>query len=231
MRSLCARFAGDRRGNFGVVTAVIVVPVLMAAGLSVDIATIEKTRTDLQQAMDSAALAIAREGKDIPGDEAEAIARQFLAGNFAADYTKLGLARDGTAITVKADTLAKLNFASLFGFDTWPVEAASTADIAYASYEIGLVLDTTGSMAGGKLASMKDAVLGLIDGMTAEQDDPDRLKFALVPFATFVNVGPQFAPSFDDKGKLVKGSGAKWLDLKGDSPIPELELQPGVSRF
>src|SRR5690606_29238868 len=119
----------------------------------------------------------------------------------------------------------------LFGYDKATVGASSTADMAFASYEIALVLDTTGSMEGGKLAAMKDAVIGLIDDLSARVDDKERLKFALVPFATFVNVGPQFGPEFDEKGRMIKGTGAQWLDLEGKSPIPELELGKNVSRF
>jgi len=62
-------------------------------------------------------------------------------------------------------------------------------------------------------------------------DDPEKLKFAMVPFATFVNVGPQYGPTFNKKGKMVKGSGAAWLDLKGKADIPQLELKKNVSRF
>ena len=84
------------------------------------------------------------------------------------------------------------------------------------SYEIALVLDTTGSMKGGKLASMKDAVLGLIGSMSVQVNDTDKLKFAVVPFSAFVNVGPNYGPSFDKKGKQIAGTGASWLDLRGN---------------
>ena len=114
------------------------------------------------------------------------------------------------------------------GYDRWPVTAAAAADVAYGRYEVALVLDTTGSMAGGKLAAMKDAVEGLIDSMSSQVKGKDRLKFALVPFSTFVNVGPQFGPEFKKNGKQKKGTGAPWLDLEGASPIPQTFSKPSA---
>jgi len=85
-------------------------------------------------------------------------------------------------------------------------------------------------MEGGKLQSLKDAVKGMIDDMAAQNSVPDGLKFALVPFSDFVNVGSYFGPTFDASG-IQRNDGASWLDLKGDVPLPQMELTSGVSRF
>lgn len=181
--------------------------------------------------MDAAALAVAREGKDITQKEADDIATRFLQSNFDPKTTEFSVVRDGTSFTVKGTAQAEMAFGGLLGYHDWPVVASSTADIAYASYEVALVLDTTGSMKGGKLTAMKEAVLGLIDTMSMQVKNEDKLKFAVVPFATFVNVGKGFGPKFDKDGKQVAGTGAPWLDLKGNSAIPQSELDVGASRF
>ena len=224
-------FVADKRGNFAILTAVLAVPMLFAAGYMIDVSTITRTKAELQQALDSAVLAAAREGKDISTTEANDIAKSFLAGNFNLASTKFELDKDGTHFKLSAQTTAKLAFGGLLGYSSWPIAAAATADIAYGSYEIALVLDTTGSMAGGKLSSMKDAVLGLVDTMSMQVNDDKKLKFAMVPFAAFVNVGSQYGPSFDKKGKQIDGTGADWLDLYGRSNLPQSELSPGASRF
>ena len=224
-------FVADKRGNFAILTAVLAVPMLFAAGYMIDVSTITRTKAQLQQALDSAVLAAAREGKDISTTEANDIAKSFLAGNFNLASTKFELDKDGTHFKLSAQTTAKLAFGGLLGYSSWPIAAAATADIAYGSYEIALVLDTTGSMAGGKLSSMKDAVLGLVDTMSMQVNDDKKLKFAMVPFAAFVNVGSQYGPSFDKKGKQIEGTGADWLDLYGRSNLPQSELSPGASRF
>lgn len=231
MRIEIRDFAADRSGNFAIMTAVLAVPMLFAAAYMIDVSTITRTKTELQQALDAAVLAVAREGKDISDDAANRIAEQFLSGNFDPEYTKLSVAKSGTQFTVKAQTTAKMAFGGLLGYSSWPINASSSADIAYASYEIALVLDQTGSMAGGKLAALKGAVIGLVDSMATQVNDKDKLKFAMVPFNNFVNVGAQYGPSFDAKGKQVAGTGATWLDLKGASEFPQSELDVGASRF
>src|SRR5690606_24463766 len=162
---------------------------------------------------------------------ANEIAALFVAQNSRLEVTGIRVHHDGTAFSVSGTSNAPIAFGNLFGYDVWPVTASSSADIAYATYEVGLVLDTTGSMAGGKLAAMKDAVNGLIDSMSKQVNDTDKLKFALIPFSSFVNVGPGFGPSFDLNGKQIAGTGAPWLDLKGESPLKQSELGTGASRF
>lgn len=224
-------FAKDRSGNFAMFAAIGMLPLLMAGGIAVDFTALSKTKSQLQQALDTASLAVAREGTEISNARATQIAVDLLTGNFGLTYSDLKIQRDGTKVTVDAVSMTPLAFGSLFGYDKWPVVAQSSADIATVKYELALVLDTTGSMKGGKLAAMKDAVNGMVESMSSQVSNPEHLKFAVVPFANFVNVGPQFAPKFDEKGKRIKGTGASWLDLDGKSPVPQHELQAGLSRF
>jgi Flp pilus assembly protein TadG len=231
MHHLTLAFAGDRRGNFAIIASTLAVPLVLGAGVALDLSTISRTRNELQQAMDSAVLAVAREGTSLGEAQANAVARQFLANNYHLKYADLHVVREGAAVRVEATTRAPMAFGALLGYDDWQVAASASADVAYVSYEVALVLDTTGSMAGGKLQSMKNAVGGMIESMSAQIKDKDRLKFSLVPFATFVNVGPEHGPKFDAEGNQIAGTGASWLDLGGSSPLPQSELSTGASRF
>lgn len=231
MRSLLKRFNDHRGGNFAVITSVLSLPLLMGIGLAIDASSIARNQAALQQAVDSAVLAIASEGIDVPDDSAKEIAKRFLAGNSDLTLSAVTLSKNGVSFKLEARADTAMSFGGLLGYDKWPVMAESSADIAYVSYEVGLVLDTTGSMAGGKLAAMKDAVNGMIDSMSAQVTDKDKLKFALVPFSSFVNVGPGYAPQFDSTGKQIDGTGAPWLDLTGASPIPQSEFPQDLSRF
>jgi Flp pilus assembly protein TadG len=231
MRKISARFCRAKDGNFAIISSLLMVPLVLGAAVLVDLDNISRRQDELQQAMDSAALAVAREGKDVTQKDADDIAERFLAANFNPKTTSFKVVRSGTSFTVEGRAMAEMAFGGLFGYDFWPVAASATADIAYASYEIALVLDTTGSMKGGKLTAMKDAVLGLIDTMSMQVNDENKLKFALVPFATFVNVGSGYGPDFDKNGKQIPGTGADWLDLSGASTIPQSELGDGASRF
>lgn len=231
MRSQLHAFAFDRRGNFGIISAVLAVPLVLSVALAIDFTKISSKRSALQQAADSAVMAIAREGKDVSDNDAQLIASKFIDGNLALKGTTFQVVKQGTHFAVDATVSADLSFGALLGYQNWPVKVAATADIAYASYEIALVLDTTGSMKGGKIAALKDAVIGLVDTMSAQVKDKDKLSFAMVPFSAFVNVGPQYGPSFDKNGKQIAGTGAQWLDLAGQSTLPQAELGAGASRF
>ncbi len=230
-RHIVRRLVRDPRGNFAIWAALAMLPLTLGAGMALDYGQLSNRRAELQNALDSASLAIAREGKTISDQEASEIARSYLAANFAVDHTGVAVQRSDEAVTVSARVREKLTFAGVIGYDTATVSAASTAAIAYTKYEIALVLDTTGSMRGGKLASLQNAVIGLVDTMSQQIAEDENLKFAVVPFANFVNVGPNHGPTFNEKGKRVKGSGADWLDLDGKADLPQLELKKGVSRF
>ena len=77
-----SKLASDRGGNFAIISVLPAVPLVLAVGLAVDATTIASTRSDLQQAIVPAVLAVAREGKDVSSDKADAIARTFLQGQF-----------------------------------------------------------------------------------------------------------------------------------------------------
>jgi Flp pilus assembly protein TadG len=231
MYSLLKRFNDHRGGNFALMTSVLSIPLVMGIGLAIDASSIARNQAALQQAVDSAVLAIASEGKDVTDDRAKEIAQRYLAGNSDLNLSLVTVTRNGVSFKLKAMANTAMSFGGLLGYDSWPVLADSSADIAYVSYEVGLVLDTTGSMAGGKLSSMKDAVNGMIDSMSAQVTDKDKLKFALVPFSSFVNVGPGYGPKFDSTGKQIDGTGASWLDLTGASPVPQSEFPQDLSRF
>ncbi|WP_011581419.1 MULTISPECIES: pilus assembly protein TadG-related protein [Chelativorans] len=231
LRSACSALCRDRRGNFAVILALSALPVFGAAGLAVDYTNMSRTRSELQNALDAAVLAVAQRGDKISDAEARSIAASFLTGNLSSAYKNMAVERNGTSVKLSAEATMPLSFGGLIGRKEATVGASSTADMAFAYYEIALVLDTTGSMRGGKLQAMKEAVNGLIDDLSSRVTDKERLKFALVPFASFVNVGPQFGPEFDRNGRIVPGTGADWLDLQGISPISQLDLLPGLSRF
>lgn len=225
------RLVQDRGGHFAIMGAILTVPLMLGAGLAVDLANISRYRAELQHATDSAALAIAREGTDVTDARATQLAELFMNVNLDPDYTDLVVQREGTSVSVRARTAAPMAFGGLFGYERFPVSAAASADTAYASYEIALVLDTTASMRGGKLSAMKEAVNGMVETMSTQVKDKDKLRFAVVPFSSFVNVGPQHGPAFDKDGRQIPGTGAEWLDLEGESPVRQVELGTGVSRF
>lgn len=222
-------FLKDTSGNFALTFGVLAVPVMVAGGLAVDYVGLSVEKSKLQNAVDSAALLIAREGK-ISDERALRLAKTTIATNFGINVAKVDVSMiDGDA-TVKASTEQPLIFGGFMGKKNAGVSAEATATYAYTKYEIALVLDTTGSMAGGKLTSLQNAVIGLVDGMEALGLNKEQLKFAVVPYAGFVNVGPEFGPTINGGGKVQKAAAA-WIDQDAKAPIPQTDLPDSFSRF
>lgn len=220
----------DRSGHFAILASILSIPLLLAVGLSIDYVNISRVKSELQQSIDIAALAVAREGDSISQARAEEIAAKFLAENFQFPHSAPTVTISGTKVLVRASASVPINFGGLFGTPAADISADASTTISYANYEIALALDTTGSMAGGKLAAMKDAVSGLIDAMEAQNTRADSLKFSVVPFSSKVNVGAQFGPAYSPLG-AVSRQPADWLDTQAQSPIAQNDLDPGVSRF
>ena len=144
---------------------------------------------------------------------------------------KVTVNRNGYSVRVAATVEPDLVFGELLGTQTWRIARDAVAEYAPLRYEIAFSLDQTGSMEGAKLAAMKNAVNSLVDAMSAQVSVKSNLNFAVVPYAAFVNVGPQYAPDFDETGKVVKGTGADWLDIYGQVKIDQHELPANLSRF
>lgn len=223
-------FLGNRRGNIAIYGAIAAVPIAIATGLAVDYDSAVRARSDLQLALDGAVMAIAREGESLSQDAAEKIAAQFIAANYKGKVLDVTVSRQGTATQVRGAIDLPMVFGGVIGKKSQRIETAAGADVAGASYEIGLVLDTTGSMAGGKIEAMKDAVIGLVDTMSSQVTAKEKLKFAVVPFSTFVNVGPDKGPQYDEDGKTTKLA-ELWIDQFALNPIPQQDLVKYVNRF
>lgn len=220
----------DRSGNFAIMASIVSVPLLMGVGLAVDYLNVARIQNELQSAVDNAVLAVAREGDKITQAQAIVIGDRFVKENFSGIFSDLAVVRVGEEVTVSSKTRVPLSFGGLFGVPHIDVAKSASTAITYANYEIALVLDTTGSMSGGKIAAMKDAVTGLIDSMSANNSRAGALKFSLVPFSSRVNVGAQHGPAINALN-IVTRQPAAWLDAMADSPITQNDLDPGVSRF
>ncbi len=226
------RFAAAEDGNFALMMSILVLPLAVTVGVALDYSTASTTRSKLQNATDAAVLAVAREGSKLNDQMLmEDIVRKSLAVNLGGKPATFTLRREGVKIVLDTEMDAGTNFDRLLGGKDWTVAAQSISETHVLSFEIGFVLDTTGSMRGGKLQAMKDAVNGMVESMSAQVEEDGKLKFTVIPFSTLVNVGPQHGPSFDQQMHQINGTGAQWLDLRGESEVPQSEMTPGASRF
>lgn len=225
------RFGKDERGNFAMIAALVLVPLLLAGMVAVDTANLMRVRNNIQASLDAAALAV---GKRFSTGESHTVVQDYGARIFNANVTALSADAINFQITFpqnkttdqQVQATAAFTYKSLFGVvasrltgDNWDRHQYTlTASVRLKNtIEVALVLDNSGSMAETRSGSskkridlLKDAASQLVETMASQSalityvEKP--VQFSLVPFAGSVNVGPQYL-------------NAAWMDPEGKSSV------------
>ncbi|PPD14921.1 MAG: hypothetical protein CTY25_09015 [Methylobacterium sp.] len=195
---LFRRFAYDRHGAVAMIFALSAVGLLGVTGLAMDFARGAKAKSALLAAADSAALAGAR----LVGTpaEREAAAKQVFEANLKQsdyDLSKVvmkpeNIVKDGRNFGYRVSVQGELptTLSRVLGFQELNVATFSEAiGVLTTPTEVVMALDTTYSMTGWKIATLKDAATRLIDDLRPLAYDADKLKFGIVPFGQYVNIG------------------------------------------
>jgi Flp pilus assembly protein TadG len=229
------RFASDRRGNFMLMTAAAIVPIMGGLALAVDYAEMSRQRQLTLNALDAAGVATARRyvegGTEL---ELKTYAQNFFKANLgdvkpenATLHITLpnNMQHGGGTVVLTADLKYEPYFLPAFnslvgseGGETGKLDFNARSEVQLKNaLEVSLVLDNSGSMdyngsGSGKkrIVLLRDAAKKLVDALAATAGQIKQIdkpiQFAVVPFAASVNVGPQHA-------------GASWMDTDGRSPV------------
>lgn len=202
--SLVQRYKDNTSGNVALVTAISMLVMLGGIALAIDLSRGWAAKERLQDTTDVIALMAAKDGLTSVAD-LQAAADSLLAvhypGGEGARLQVLDIKRDGDTVRVETQNNIDTFFAPVLDKDDLDVRVVSTATYANKGMDISLVLDTTGSMQGSKMSSLKSAAGGLIDDL--KDLDNDKLRMSVVPFGQYVNVGTSRRNSV-------------WLDVPAD---------------
>lgn len=225
MKSAFTGFKVNEDGNIAIITAVSGVALLAMTSLGVDMMGARSSQQELQSHLDVVSMALATSG--ITGTEAQKTFAQdlMLANGYDLDPANLTIQMTSAGeIQVTGHTTHKLSFGAVFNKDTVEVSAQSSAVAATGSVsdptDIVLVLDTTKSMEGAKLAALKSSANKLIDAMSGSGSS--QVQIGVVPFAAYVNVG-------------LQNRNESWLDLQPEKSVTTTEYEqilvtPGYCR-
>jgi Mg-chelatase subunit ChlD len=219
-------FLADTAGTYGTLFAVASLPVMGSVSAALEYSSVYRTKAAIQQALDAAALAAAKElaySNDV--NYLKAYGRDFFDANLNSvvdpkdvDFNLQFFAGDvgGGRIDVTAYHVYDTYMAGVIGIDTIPMHVSASIATGNRTIEVALVVDNSGSMdtrTGStgmtRMELARQAANDLVtqlNQVAAYSNKPDPVKFALVPFAGSVNVGPQYR-------------GADWLDPRGWSPV------------
>ncbi len=210
------RFGRDDRGNIAILFAAASVPLILAMGGAADIARFTRYRTQLSNAVDSAALALARRGEDDTATQATQFVTDYVSGLELEDpkftLNDLTVTKTSNGFHVDAGATMDTIFLSFTGFAGGSFSSMDMdiqAEVVSSSnrVELALVLDNTGSMncgavvswsctgnwsspgSGSRIAGLKSAAQKLIDVlMTDEAVANGYAKVGVVPFEGTVNI-------------------------------------------
>jgi Flp pilus assembly protein TadG len=183
----------DKSGNFGLMTALVAVPLIGAAGMAVDYAKAMSRKHHMQEAADAAVLAAATSGKTNLRD-LTAVAQSFYDSNISQrgyGPQNLQLSVDAAKrITVTVSARVPVSLAAVLHPEGIPVTVLSQAEPGQdQTIEVVLVLDTTYSMVGKKLSDLKAASKSMLNLFKKADPSRNRIRIGIVPFSRYVNVG------------------------------------------
>jgi Flp pilus assembly protein TadG len=191
-----SRWAGNAAGNYTIIFAIALVPILVAIGAAVDLSQAYVVKQRMTHALDAAGLAVASQ-TGLTTAQIQTAAQSYFNANYPA--SKIGV--PGTLSVTTSGNLVNLSVAAtmptsvmgVIGVNTLNVGATSQITRMGKKLEVALVLDTTGSMAqNSKLSTMKTAAANLITTVSAAAVNPGDVKVAIIPFAVDVNVGTTY---------------------------------------
>ena len=210
--SRARNFTTNRNGNVAMMWALMGTALIGLLGLTVDFTRAVMVRTELQSAADSAVLVAARQAANVSMEDRTAAARAFFdaeapsyAGTATVTLTDIG----NNGYRLRATAPMATSISRLITNQDWTVGVNSEAVRGGLNLEVALVLDTTGSMAGARMAttSLERAQninaaaaaghLSASGSMSSSERSPSRLRPSSGPGAT----SRQRSASDGSKGK------------------------------
>lgn len=216
--SFAARIKGflkHQSGNVAIMFGLSSFGLATIGGVAMDYSAASGARTSIAAAADSAALTGATTRGSASVREAAARAtfetnmqRAGIDGTFTPTFRAIeeGGRIVGYNVGVTGGVTAR--FGAFYGRSTVDVSLEAEARAGGgAPVDVALVLDTTRSMEGSRIAGLKSAVNQLLDDVAALDVSPGHIRMAVVPFAQYVNVG-------------MSNRNAPWIDVPSDYQTP-----------
>lgn len=181
------KYLVNTSGNVSVMFAATIGMLIIGVGAAVDLTSMGSKKTTLQSLSDAAALAAVGAG-EVKYAEAKKLVEASLAANnnqnWDFDWT---LEIKDETVSVQISSIYDSKLMGFVGKDKLPISVLSEAKFPVEiPINIALVLDTTDSMSGANIESLKSASGVLVDIFSEFEADT---RVAVVPFSDYVNVG------------------------------------------
>lgn len=217
--STLRRFLQREDGSMSIYSMMLLLPMLLVAGMSVDVMRHETTRARLQSALDRATLAATDLRQSLDEDRtAESVVRDYVETAGMADYLAEVTVQEtlnSRSVEVSASMDIDTVFMRLAGVGNLAVNSSSTAEEARGEVEIVLVLDISESMVAGgrtRLANLKIAAQNFV-AQVLENDTEGRVSIAIVPFSNHVNLPEALAAQYNIIDRVTTTEGVNCVEF------------------
>jgi len=242
-------FGKDQKGSITIFFGLALFGILLILGLSVDGGRACDAKAKTADALDAASLAAAKDlmaggmtDAQIVSNATDFFNRNVaLTPSYGENYDNFRVVIDHVAdkITVSVNTNVPTTFARIVQFDAFKFRTSSQATFGVTDLELGLVLDTTGSMNDAsnsgtgvpKIDELKVAAGQLFDTLLPDAGPSGSVRIGIAPFSASVNAGPYAAAVTNGTSTdhcVVERAGADaWTDV--DPIVAGDYLKPGSS--
>jgi Flp pilus assembly protein TadG len=190
-------FRTAERGNVAMILGLTIVPVVGITGSAIDYSRTNSVKSEMQTALDSTALMLAKEAAVVGQAQVNANAQKYFSAmfnrhdvnNVHADAT---YSPGGTsALVVNASAQVPTAFVKMFGYDNITVHGTATAKWGNSRLRVALALDNTGSMSSDdKMDALKTATNNLLAQLQTIAANSGDVYVSIVPFSKDVNLDP-----------------------------------------
>ena len=188
MNEVFASFKRDIEGNVATMFALCLVAVLAATGAALDFSLLSKKNSKLQSLTDSIVLAaaISIRNQESNTSDLDAFAVTYLEQAGISDVEAIWkIDESGLGLTLQSTQPMVLT--GIFGDKERIIRTAAKVPVyERTDVTVALVLDSTLSMQGSKITSLKSAANELIDILT--EDDTNETYMSVVPFTEIVKI-------------------------------------------
>jgi Flp pilus assembly protein TadG len=202
------RFVNHQDGNIAVIFTLALVPVIGFLGAGIDYSRVNRARTGMQDALDSAALMVAKDAgaNNLTAAQISQEAQTFFTAMFnhpeVANITITASYNSGSnpSLVVTGSGTVETNFMKLVGTPSMGFTLSSTISWGQSRLRVALVLDNTGSMNdNGKIGALKTATASLLAQFKAAANTDGDVYVSIIPFVKDVNLG-------------ASNNAASWID-------------------
>lgn len=183
-------FLSDKRGNFAAMFTIAAFPMLAGIGMAIEYSNITSQVAKLQNSVDAAILFAGRYLEENDALPSQFDIEGFVDSNFHGPFSIAQFAQSGDSLVLSVDAEIPAFFFGEVYPDVFDKNVSASIPYGGKSYiEVAMVLDTTGSMKGSKIATLKTVANSFVDQLAAVRDTKNEIKIGLVPFSKYVNIG------------------------------------------